>query len=177
MFPEVEKLAGDEPGGGDQPAIDLAYGQPLDRRNKAGARTLPLQDRFYLIEDLRKPVHRDGEKDEVVVLDDAFEIVRRIDLRGEAGDLVHPAEAPGEVIGQVAGIQMVPVDRLADVEIMVVDDHPLVVPAEFVRERGPEPARPNDGDPAGIVGGVEHHHQPCMTSRAMTIRWISEVPS
>ena len=147
---------------------------PLIAEMKQVLRAFLLEDRLDLVQDLRKPVHRDGKEDEVVVLDDLLQVVRRIDPRREAGDLVHSAETPGQVLRQMPRVQVLPVDRLADVDVVVIDDHPLVVPAELVGKGGPQPARPDDGDSARIQRQIEriqqHDHQSCMTSRAMTIR-------
>ena len=44
-------------------------------------RDFMLENRIYLIENLRKPVHRDGEKDEIILLNDPLQIVGRENLR------------------------------------------------------------------------------------------------
>ena len=134
-----------------------------------------------MVENLGKPVHRDGEEDEIVVLDDLLQVVRCIYLLREAGNLVHAAETPGKVLRQMPGIQVLAVDLPADVDVVVIDGHPLVVPAEPVGKGRPEPSRSDDGDPVRIERRnqriPQHGVQLSITSRAMTIRCTSEVPS
>ncbi len=79
------------------------------------------------------------------------------------------------------GIQVLAVDLPADVDVVVVDGDPLVVPAEPVGKGRPQPSRSDDGDPVRIERRnqriPQHGVQLSITSRAMTIRCTSEVPS
>ena len=67
LDPEV--IVPDELGRGDELTGDLVRREPLDRRDEAGACRLSLQNRPDVVEKLGKPIHRNGQEDEVVVLD------------------------------------------------------------------------------------------------------------
>jgi len=79
------------------------------------------------------------------------------------------------------GIQVLAVDLTADVDVVVIDDHPFVVPAELVGKGDSQTARSDDGDSARIKRRIpwipQRGVQLSITSRAITIRWTSEVPS
>ena len=48
------------------------------------------------------------------------------------------------------GIEMFTVDLLADIDVVIIDDHPFVVPAELVGEGGPQTPGTDNGNPALI---------------------------
>ena len=67
--------------------------------------------------------------------------------------MVHPPEFPRQVLCQVARVQALLIDRPAEVRIVIIKGHPLVVPPELVGERCPQAAGADDGDAAGVQFG------------------------
>ncbi|OPY91489.1 MAG: hypothetical protein A4E73_01968 [Syntrophaceae bacterium PtaU1.Bin231] len=153
---ELVEVVVDELGGRDQFLGQFVGDQPLDRGDENRVPGLPLQNGLDIVQELRKAVHREGKEDEIVVFDDALQIVGRDDLRRKPRHAVHASQFPRQILRQMLGIQVVAVDGSTDFDVVVIHRDVLVVAPELVGEGRSEAAGTDDADPACIEVTQDH---------------------